>query len=284
MLKGLIFDFDGLILDTETPEYQALNAAYESYGQHLPVELYGRVVGAEYGQEFEPVAYLTTLKGKPIDAKLFWEQVNRQRMAIINQGQPLHYAVNAGQPDITVQQGSQFPADYASNGVFMNRFTETVWHTQPSLVQRISKEFISRGDGVSTTLMLLENNQSGSWSYRDMHTVNTPNFSTAEVFLGALWHPQLQQNPAWRINGDPQGPRDINHARPSSYHPGGVNVMFCDGRHKFINDTIDYWVFCLLMTPNGSRCDTPGTSVPDNDPNHNYFYLRHQVLDERDYQ
>ncbi len=201
-----------------------------------------------------------------------------------NQGQPLHYAVNAGQPDIAVPQTAQFPADYASNGVFMNRFTETVWHTVPSFVQRISKEFISRGDGVSTTLMLMENNQSASWSYRDMHTTNTPNFSTAEIFLGALWHPEVNQKPPWRINGDPQGPRDIDHARPSSFHPGGINVVFCDGRTRFISDTIDYWVFCLLMTPNGSRCDSPGQNIQSTDANYNYMYLRNNVVDERDYQ
>lgn len=89
MLKGLIFDFDGLILDTETPEYQALNAAYESFGQHLPVELYGQVVGAQYGQQFEPVAHLASLTGKPIDARAFWAQVDRQRMEIIENSPPL---------------------------------------------------------------------------------------------------------------------------------------------------------------------------------------------------
>lgn len=89
MIQGLIFDFDGLILDTETPEYQALNAAYESYGQSLPVETYGLVVGAQYGQQFEPVAHLSTITGKSIDTKLFWEQVDRQRMEIIENSQPL---------------------------------------------------------------------------------------------------------------------------------------------------------------------------------------------------
>jgi len=89
MIKGLIFDFDGLILDTETPEYQALSAAYAEHGQHLPVTLYGSVVGAQYGQRFDPVVHLSSLTGAPIESKTFWERVDKQRMDIIERSQPL---------------------------------------------------------------------------------------------------------------------------------------------------------------------------------------------------
>lgn len=89
MINGLIFDFDGLILDTETPEYQALSTAYAEHGQHLPVTLYGSVVGAQYGHQFDPVVHLSALTGKPVDARVFWERVNSQRMDIIEHSQPL---------------------------------------------------------------------------------------------------------------------------------------------------------------------------------------------------
>jgi HAD superfamily hydrolase (TIGR01509 family) len=85
MLRALIFDFDGLILDTETPEYTALSEAYAEYGQRLSVKTYGRVVGANYNQDYEPVRHLQTLTGKPVDAAQFWEKVNRRRMEIIDQ-------------------------------------------------------------------------------------------------------------------------------------------------------------------------------------------------------
>ena len=35
MLKGIIFDFDGLILDTETPEFDVLQEIYAEYGAEL---------------------------------------------------------------------------------------------------------------------------------------------------------------------------------------------------------------------------------------------------------
>jgi len=83
MIKALIFDFDGLVLDTETPEYTALSKVYAEYGQSLSVEMYGRVVGAEYGEQFEPAAHLRQLTGKSLDVDSFWKKVNAYRMDLI---------------------------------------------------------------------------------------------------------------------------------------------------------------------------------------------------------
>jgi HAD superfamily hydrolase (TIGR01509 family) len=94
VVKALIFDFDGLVLDTETPEYEALNKVYLEYGQSLPVELYGLVVGSQYNHEFEPVAHLQELTGKAVDTDSFWEKVNRHRLALIEKN-PLLPGVEA---------------------------------------------------------------------------------------------------------------------------------------------------------------------------------------------
>lgn len=46
-------------------------------------------------------------------------------------------------------------------------------------------------------------------------------------------------------------------ARPSSEHPGGVNVSFSAARAAFIAEDIDYTVWRAMMTPNDERSDSP---------------------------
>ena len=36
MIRALIFDFDGLILETEGPTYQSWQEVYQSFGYSLP--------------------------------------------------------------------------------------------------------------------------------------------------------------------------------------------------------------------------------------------------------
>ena len=50
-----------------------------------------------------------------------------------------------------------------------------------------------------------------------------------------------------------------NWARPSSVHPNGVNVVFCDGHAIFLSDKIDYYVYTLLMAPYDRGVKDPQT-------------------------
>ena len=43
-VKALIFDFDGLILDTETPDYQVWCSIYREHGFELPPEKWGSII------------------------------------------------------------------------------------------------------------------------------------------------------------------------------------------------------------------------------------------------
>lgn len=56
-IKALIFDFDGLILDTETPEYLAWQEVYKRYGAHLELSDWLRCVGTSQ-EAFDPVVNL----------------------------------------------------------------------------------------------------------------------------------------------------------------------------------------------------------------------------------
>ena len=44
---------------------------------------------------------------------------------------------------------------------------------------------------------------------------------------------------------------------PSSHHPGGVNVVMCDGSARFIAEDIDGEVWAKLVTPQGRSCLNP---------------------------
>ena len=50
-LLGAIFDCDGLLADTETPDYDAWRQIYEEQGLHLPVEWWAQSIGLAKGHE-----------------------------------------------------------------------------------------------------------------------------------------------------------------------------------------------------------------------------------------
>lgn len=65
MLKAVIFDFDGTILDTETPEYESWREYYESHGHVLDLETWCLGVGTRDG--FDPYGHLEALIQSPLD-------------------------------------------------------------------------------------------------------------------------------------------------------------------------------------------------------------------------
>ena len=72
MTKALIFDFDGLILDTEVPDYESWQSVYARYGQDLPMSLWGQVVGGDGGSDFDPHTYLEKLTEQSLDREEVW--------------------------------------------------------------------------------------------------------------------------------------------------------------------------------------------------------------------
>ncbi|QDT67127.1 Type II secretion system protein G precursor [Planctomycetes bacterium MalM25] len=50
-------------------------------------------------------------------------------------------------------------------------------------------------------------------------------------------------------------------ARPSSEHPGGVNVVFSAARTTFMSEDVDYTVWRALMTPNDESSDSPYPNI-----------------------
>lgn len=68
MIKALIFDFDGLILETEMPDYIAWREVYQQHGVDLALEVWAQVVGSNMKDSpFDPYTYLEQLIGRNVD-------------------------------------------------------------------------------------------------------------------------------------------------------------------------------------------------------------------------
>ena len=86
-IKGLIFDFDGLILDTETPVFHSWQEIYHNFNQELNIHDYAKCLGSSELQ-FNPLIHLENLVGQPIDHFL-WRSFQQKREMELLASQPL---------------------------------------------------------------------------------------------------------------------------------------------------------------------------------------------------
>jgi len=66
--KALIFDFDGLILDTETPDYVVWQNIYREHGFELPREEWGKIIGGYGLSDFDAAEHLSALSQRQLDS------------------------------------------------------------------------------------------------------------------------------------------------------------------------------------------------------------------------
>ncbi len=171
-------------------------------------------------------------------------------------GCPTSYVANCGMEDGGLR-------DWKSNGVFFDHSDAAT----PN--EKIDSSYIQSNDGTSTTLMLSENIQAWDWPLSQWGGA-----ANGEFKAGFVWSDQSQLGDAatlekYYINGlkDTLGNQgaNISSARPSSNHPGGVMVTFCDGHQKFFaearENNQDMILRFLLQTPNGSGARTPGAGA-----------------------
>jgi HAD superfamily hydrolase (TIGR01509 family) len=66
VIRALVFDFDGLILETETPAYDTWAEIYKEHGQELPLDRWFDYIGRE-GGFFDAADHLAALIGEGFD-------------------------------------------------------------------------------------------------------------------------------------------------------------------------------------------------------------------------
>ena len=175
-------------------------------------------------------------------------------------------------------------AQISANGVFHDRIT------YPNVKVGASE----MRDGNSNTLLFTENLMASLWSSVGSPNVMDgavaipptysalamPNLGNNRFGATFVWcyaseagvsvdatpvfgAPEVPPQAIMKINGElvsspiGVGPPHANGARPSSYHPNGVNVAFADGSASFIGNTLPYYVYQQLMTPHGTQSFSP---------------------------
>lgn len=94
MLKALIFDFDGLILDTETPEVLVWQSIYREHGFELPVEEWEKTIGGYGISTFDAADHLSLLSQGRLDAASMRIRYRREADLLIHASPILPGVVN----------------------------------------------------------------------------------------------------------------------------------------------------------------------------------------------
>jgi prepilin-type N-terminal cleavage/methylation domain-containing protein len=164
-------------------------------------------------------------------------------------GAPLAYAGNAGTSGFL-----------ANDGVLIDAVPS--WATTPSpgrlVTASVSLEDISNNDGTGTTLLFSEKcgvvigDSFALWTFPNVSvsattTMPSPSFGFA---TGPTSYPVFGLASAPQAKTINSSTSTVVSFAPSSNHPGGAVVAYCDGRTGFLKDSLGSNVYAQLITPN----------------------------------
>ena len=97
MIKALIFDFDGIIIDSESPELLAWQEVFAAHGRELDLEVWADLVGRPrnhfdlykyFQQQIDPAADIAASRAdRPVALRRRWRRAcSRQPMRLTAAG------------------------------------------------------------------------------------------------------------------------------------------------------------------------------------------------------
>jgi len=175
------------------------------------------------------------------------------------------YACNTGVIDNTSPNSTPGAAvtgfDWPQNGVFDNRL-KGLSDVQKTFTTTLAD--MVNGDGATNTILLAENGDLEEWNY-----------APTEFHVGFVWDDNYNNGINQTLNKYPAGltppntkpdtlanlynlssPAPLNvlpYARPLSNHPSGFMIALCDGRVRFVSESVSYATFVKLATSNGKK-------------------------------
>jgi len=82
LIRAIVFDFDGLILDTEEPIYRSWLEVYEAHGEDLPFERWVQTVGST-NAGFHPQHHLEERLGRALPQEVLDRRAGRRTEMIL---------------------------------------------------------------------------------------------------------------------------------------------------------------------------------------------------------
>ena len=82
MIEAIVFDFDGLIVDTETPEFDSWQEIFQSYGVPLERRLWDAAIG-RHSKSFNIYQHLAEVSGQRIEREELRPKMRRRYLELI---------------------------------------------------------------------------------------------------------------------------------------------------------------------------------------------------------
>ncbi|MCA9148841.1 MAG: DUF1559 domain-containing protein [Planctomycetales bacterium] len=186
-------------------------------------------------------------------------------------GARLSYVINSGIFDRAIDPTNMNRWLVSDDGTVGERRANGVAHVIPYSggSGKVTQADISKGDGLSSTVLISENVNAVSWPLFEEGSVCMVWTSQTE------WLPETSDLTLGRQYGINKGrerylddqlltmsqssPEQlVSLARPSSNHSKGVNVAFCDGHVEMLADDIQPWVYARRLSTNKKLAREPG--------------------------
>lgn len=166
MLQALIFDFDGLVIDTEITEMRSWREIYQRYHVELPLETYLLCVGrGATTQIFHPYDYLVEQLGYELDHTAIQLECRQRNLELIN-AQPIlpgvkELIIEAKQRGLRLAVASSSPRSWVDGHLTRLRLREffdalacgdEVEHTKPypdPYLKALEKLAVNAGQAVA---------------------------------------------------------------------------------------------------------------------------------------
>ncbi|KRW92703.1 hypothetical protein SD51_02025 [Alicyclobacillus tengchongensis] len=84
MIRGIVFDFDGTLIDTESAWYTAFCDLYQQHRVELPLSLYAQCIGTTH-DAFDPVAHLIASAEMPITESEIEQFIQRRHHELMRE-------------------------------------------------------------------------------------------------------------------------------------------------------------------------------------------------------